>query len=252
MAHASPASGIGHCPPDYLAAYDAVLDRWPVPYESRFVPTRFGLTHVVVSGPTAAPPVVLVPMAFGGAVAWATRMAAVSKRCRAYALDLVGEPNRSISISPIRTREDFAAWFDDLFSGLGLKLTAMIGCAEGGLLCLNQAAVRPHSVSRLVIISSAVYRVSCASLTPVQWFEFYGKAMAEGRLINRVAPSIYRDARLRSILAPTLLVLDYTEILDEPENLLSRAASLMPNAEIVTAGQAGWFENAVGYLAMSD
>ena len=37
--------------PRYLAAYDAALKRWPVPYDEIDIPTRFGTTHVVVSGP---------------------------------------------------------------------------------------------------------------------------------------------------------------------------------------------------------
>jgi len=39
----------------YLAAYDAALKRWPVPSDEIDIPTRFGTTHVVVSGPNDAP-----------------------------------------------------------------------------------------------------------------------------------------------------------------------------------------------------
>jgi hypothetical protein len=44
----------------YLAAYDAALKLWPVPYDEIDIPTRFGTTHVVVSGPKDAPPLVLL------------------------------------------------------------------------------------------------------------------------------------------------------------------------------------------------
>ncbi|MFZ3170320.1 MAG: hypothetical protein WA130_22125 [Candidatus Methanoperedens sp.] len=44
----------------YMAAYDAVLALWPVPYESFDVPTRFGKTHVISSGPKEAMPLVLL------------------------------------------------------------------------------------------------------------------------------------------------------------------------------------------------
>jgi hypothetical protein len=43
-----------------LAAYDAALRLWPVPYEEMDIPTQCGMTHVVVSGPKDAPPVVLL------------------------------------------------------------------------------------------------------------------------------------------------------------------------------------------------
>ena len=34
----------------YLAAYDAAIKLWPVPYEEVEIPGRFGTTHVVASG----------------------------------------------------------------------------------------------------------------------------------------------------------------------------------------------------------
>jgi hypothetical protein len=43
----------------YLAAYDAAMRLWPVPYEEVEVSSRFGTTHVVASGPKDAPPLVL-------------------------------------------------------------------------------------------------------------------------------------------------------------------------------------------------
>ena len=44
----------------YLAAYDAAMKLWPVPYEEMEIPSRFGTTHVIVSGPKDAPPLVLL------------------------------------------------------------------------------------------------------------------------------------------------------------------------------------------------
>ena len=34
-----------------MAVYDAALAHWPVPYEQLDLPTRFGSTHVIASGP---------------------------------------------------------------------------------------------------------------------------------------------------------------------------------------------------------
>jgi hypothetical protein len=40
--------------------YDRQLARLKLPYESRMIDTRFGATHVLVLGPQAAPPVVVL------------------------------------------------------------------------------------------------------------------------------------------------------------------------------------------------
>ena len=52
----------------YMTAYDAVLARWPVPYDDLMVPTDLGPTHVISSGPKGAPPLVLLHAAL--ATAW--------------------------------------------------------------------------------------------------------------------------------------------------------------------------------------
>ncbi len=40
---------------NYTVAYDTALALWPVPYESFDVPTWFGKTHIIASGPKGAP-----------------------------------------------------------------------------------------------------------------------------------------------------------------------------------------------------
>ncbi len=36
---------------EYMAAYEATMGLWPVPYESMDIQSRFGSTHLVVCGP---------------------------------------------------------------------------------------------------------------------------------------------------------------------------------------------------------
>jgi hypothetical protein len=38
----------------YLAAYDAAMKLWPIPYQEIEIPSRFGTSHVTVSGPKDA------------------------------------------------------------------------------------------------------------------------------------------------------------------------------------------------------
>ena len=38
---------------EYYAAYETMQKRWPVLYEELYIPTKFGDTHVIASGPRA-------------------------------------------------------------------------------------------------------------------------------------------------------------------------------------------------------
>src|SRR5205814_3685659 len=70
----------------YLAAYDAAMTSWPVPYEEMDIPTPFGTTHVVVSGPRDAAPLVLLHGYWATLTMWSPHIADFSNRYRVYAL----------------------------------------------------------------------------------------------------------------------------------------------------------------------
>ena len=70
----------------FTAAYDDAMKLWPVPYDERDIPTRFGLTHVVVSGPQDAPPLVLLHGYMGTLLSWAPNIVDLSKSHRVYAI----------------------------------------------------------------------------------------------------------------------------------------------------------------------
>jgi len=59
----------------FLAAYDAAMKLWPVPYEEMDIPTQCGMTHVVVSGPKDAPPVVLLHGYWATSTMWVPNIA---------------------------------------------------------------------------------------------------------------------------------------------------------------------------------
>jgi multimeric flavodoxin WrbA len=76
---------------EYLAAYKAAMkELWPVPYEEMEIPSRFGKTHAVASGPEDAPPLVLLHGSMGNLTMWAPYIAELSKAYRIYALDTMG------------------------------------------------------------------------------------------------------------------------------------------------------------------
>src|SRR5215211_1777665 len=85
---------------EILALYDGALTRLGVEYESTKIDTRFGDTHVLVTGPENAPPLVILP---GGnflnptCLGWFLPLA---KEHRVYAPDVVGQPGRSAQTRP--------------------------------------------------------------------------------------------------------------------------------------------------------
>lgn len=78
-----------------IEAYDAILNSWPVPVSELYVNTSLGSTHVIVSGPEEAPPLILIHAFYASAVSWFGNIKSLSQSFRVYAVDIIGDPNKS-------------------------------------------------------------------------------------------------------------------------------------------------------------
>src|SRR5690348_433802 len=156
----------------YLAAYDAAMKQWPVPYQEIEIPSRFGTSHVAVSGPKDAPPLVLLHGYMATSTMWAPNIADLSRDYRVYAIDVMGQPSKSIPNEPIRNAADYVAWLTATLDALHLDRISLVGMSYGGWLSLNYAVAAPERLQKLVLLSPA------ASFLPiVKQFSLRGMLM---------------------------------------------------------------------------
>jgi hypothetical protein len=62
----------------YFATYDAALGLWPILYESRFVTTPYGRTHVISCGPDDGFPLLLLHAGQASSTMWFPNIADLS------------------------------------------------------------------------------------------------------------------------------------------------------------------------------
>ena len=137
----------------FRAAYDAALKLWPVPYEELDIPTRFGATHVVAAGAKNAPALVLLHGYMATSVMWSPNVADFAKSYRVYAVDIMGQPSKSIPGEPVRSAADYVAWLTETFDALHLDRACLVGMSYGGWLALSFVLAAPERVSKLVLLS---------------------------------------------------------------------------------------------------
>jgi pimeloyl-ACP methyl ester carboxylesterase len=251
----------------YYAAYDAMLGQWPVPYEELFIPTRFGDTHVIASGPKDAPALILFHSAGSGAAQWFRNVGPLSRRYRIYAVDTIGEVNKSAATRRLKNRQDCVDWAADLFDGFGIGKADIVGNSFGGFLAFNTTLYLPQRVKKVVLISPA------ATFVPMWAFYVHiaypykiGYALGSNRIIlsgfnwiwqnfprdtvfkgytelgkisgfpcNQLPPPVYSDEDLRRVRIPILLLIGEREVIYKPGDAIERATRLVPGlkAEIV-------------------
>ena len=209
-----------------MALYDDALRRWPVPFETFFVETRYGKTHVIASGdPTAAPVVMTHPMGVGGFV-WSSIIATISAHRRSYALDTIGDVGRSELADPDRypkTGRDYSAWLDDVCAALDLTVPDMIGGSMGGWIAMNRAIYASERVRRLALLGPmglAPWRSTLAVLGP---FMSQRLRPSEDKLNAIITRSLGSGERVNHELRPWMQVMGYTKArVGQPFHIPSR------------------------------
>jgi len=248
-----------------IAAYDAVLDHWPVPYEELDLPTTFGTTHIITSGAMEAKPVILLHGQDSCAISWIYNVADLSQFHRIYAVDTIGDMGRSKPIHHLNSREDYAEWLLEVLNQLKIEKADLVGLSYGGFLATNLALAYPHRVNRIVLLAPGIPNFGRPTL---QW-AIYGMPMmllpsrfTVKRFINGISTKgysledpvfeqmiigmvnmrhlsfkqpVFTDEELGQITAPILLLIGDHEIMYEPKKAVVRATSLLPNihAELI-------------------
>lgn len=251
----------------FLAVYDAVMKRWPVPHDEFEIPTRFGSTHVTASGPKDAPALVLLHGYDATSAMWAPNIADFSQEYRVYALDVMGQPGRSVPSEPIRNANDYAAWLGATLDGLHLDRICLVGQSYGGWLALNFALAAPERVLKLVLLSPGggfipmVRQFSLRGMLMVwfptrmtvnwfmRWLGFTDPLRTAGAQpvlelmylglrhfrvpveTLRVMPVMFPDGQLRAMRVPTLLLIGEHEVICDPASALARARRLFPDVQ---------------------
>jgi pimeloyl-ACP methyl ester carboxylesterase len=215
---------------------------WPVASIEQTVETSFGSTFMRVSGPTDAPPLVLLPGGGSTSLIWKANIAGLSSTYRVYALDNIYDLGQSIPTREIGNGADFAAWLDELFDALNLGSSVRIaGYSYGGFVASQYALAHPERTTRLVLlapagtvlpISGPTLRRMVLSIIPARplvshvmywvWDDLahsgdVGEAIVEERIdflllaydtfkLKAVNPELLTDEQLTSLSVPTLFL----------------------------------------------
>jgi pimeloyl-ACP methyl ester carboxylesterase len=244
---------------EFLAAYDAAMTLWPVPYEQRDLPTPFGSTHVIVSGPADGPPLVLLHCALMTSAIWSPIIGDLAREHRCYAVDVMGDVNRTVPTDPPTTEQEAAAWLSTVFDGLGLARAAVVAWSFGGGTATNFAMRHPDRVERLALLApfKPFAKQGAGFLFGFLPFVFRSRGMAKrferrmcfagdfghrehsellyqryrcGRFMLKVVPPrTFTDLEFRLLTMPTLLLVGEQEYLYDGPASVERANRVLPD-----------------------
>jgi pimeloyl-ACP methyl ester carboxylesterase len=202
-------------------------------------------------------------------VSWYRNVDALSQSYRVYAVDVIGEGNKSRPLQPIKSLDDFLHWFTEVIDGLGVDTLYLAGNSYGGFTAAYYAMKIPERILKLALIGPA------ATISPMRpfylrmfipkaiygffpgvpgirqvmrhsvdwmhkglardqlWEPFFYSSMVYGGLINQVFPRMYSKEEFAQIKAKVLLLLGEQEaIYNDLQSAVRSARELIPSVQI--------------------
>jgi 2-hydroxy-6-oxonona-2,4-dienedioate hydrolase len=245
--------------------YDHFLGQLRRPVSFVTVPTAWGDTNVLCTGPEGAPPLLCLHGAMGSAPSALSQCQALADDFRVVFPDTVGQPGRSAeTYLPIRGHA-YGRWAAEVLDGLDLPRARVLGGSMGGFIALDLARQAPERVEALALwvpggiantgLADAV-GLGLASLGcylwpnpgrmrrlydriftdyDAAWFGMFSDGFANVR-IDRRMPQLAKVGDFDALEAPVLVLAHERDQLFPAEAVVARARALFPSlaaAEVV-------------------
>jgi pimeloyl-ACP methyl ester carboxylesterase len=245
-----------------MTIYKNRMVHWPVPYEDRYIQTRYGKVYVIMCGEESAAPLVLLHASAMASWSWLYNVAGLAKKYRLYAIDTIGDAGRStlddVSIFPADGRS-LAALYTELMDTLGMQKAAFVGASQGGFIATNIALYAQDRVEHLILCgpmgyggtTTSVIRIVFTTMFPLRPIQesttrwAFGKDQAvnqavgdwfrlilNGVISRQARPSPFSRDQLKRINVPVLLLLGTRDgLVGNPEKTIELVRDI-PNFRV--------------------
>ncbi len=220
---------------------------------------------LIATGEKNLPPAILLHGAGMGSTIWYKNIEEWSKIRRIYAVDEIGDMNKSEPLQSISNPEDMGKWMTEILEHLGIEKADFIAHSAGAYVTLNIAALIQNRFDKMVLLAPAAsfvpfhkqffLRLGLINLIRRKkfierifsnWFVAKGNNIEDGvfdQFINGVfyykwkvkpiIPKVIPEEKLKTILLPTLLIMGEKEVIYNPKQAVERAKECIPHIETV-------------------
>lgn len=162
----------------YINSYDKALKLWGVSYTQENIKTKFGTTHVIITGPKNGKPLVLLHGMDASSTMWYPNIKTLAKTHRVYAIDFLMEPNKSTLTAKPLSKDEIVTCYNDVFNYYKIKNFDIVAASRGGWIATLLATQKYNTIDKMVLLS------------PAQTFEFIDNlGKTSSALLLKIFPS---------------------------------------------------------------
>jgi pimeloyl-ACP methyl ester carboxylesterase len=256
---------------EILELYERFQNGLDVAFDDCIVNTRFGATHLLVTGPEQGVPVVIThggnsinPQGLRGLMPLLRQ-----GRHRVYAPDTIGHPGKSAQVRMSARDLGYGQWLNDVLDGLGLDRAGFIGGSFGAGIILRLAAYAPQRIAKMALfVPAGIVSVPRTSMLfriglPYVWYLLFPSRKRLYRAVQWMGTDIEPDtlqlieavfqhvrveaemprpatkAELADFTAPTLVIAAENDVLFPGREVAKRAKEIIPNLVAVECLEEG-------------
>jgi len=141
-----------------MESYDKIAALWDVSKEEKYIDTRFGRTHIFLTGDKSNPPLLLFHgVGDNSAVMWILNIKELSKHFYCIAIDTLGGPGKSEPNAHFNKKEfRQAEWINELTDQLKLNRFYIAGVSYGACMAYQYTVQERERVIRTVCIEGGM------------------------------------------------------------------------------------------------
>ncbi|OJJ17011.1 alpha/beta hydrolase [marine bacterium AO1-C] len=140
---------------EIIALYDQKLEELNIAHESIYVDTSFGKTHLIVTGDSSNPPLILVHGSNGCAPIALECYPNLRSKYQVFAIDVLAQPNKSAETRLSMKDDTYGEWMNEVINALALDQVVLAGFSFGGLVILKTLAHNEAKIKEAFLASPA-------------------------------------------------------------------------------------------------
>lgn len=138
------------CENEMMQLYDKQLAQLNIDYEERTIQTRYGKTHIIITGPKDAPPLITLHGGNGNTPLNLSLFLSLTKNFRVYAPDTVGFPGKSEQTRLSPKDNSYGQWVIDVLDGLKIESASFVTSSFSSGMLLQTASMAPKRIRQAV------------------------------------------------------------------------------------------------------
>lgn len=138
-----------------ISLYDSKLEELQITYESKFVETNFGKTHVLVVGDNSKPPLMLIHGSNGCAPIAIETYPNLTEKYQVFAVDVLAQPNKSAQTRLSMKDNTYGEWINEILTIFQLENVTLVGFSFGGLIILKTLLANEGKVKEVFLAAPA-------------------------------------------------------------------------------------------------